>query len=323
MRRIWYNHYMDLALSEIVESGAALRFVNKRCLEYTQLRDSMRDDKQLVPIEVRRRADGKYEIIDGLHRYACAKDLGWKFLRAEVKEATDDEVLIQSIKMNSLGVPVSPREYACQIRTLLSRNPDWTLGRLAGVLSQPLDWVKTQLSLLRLDPKIQRDLDTGRISLQHGHILAKCPKTWQLEFREDALILSAKELDAKITPLLVQWHAGLLTGRIKKTLDFEPIAFVRPMRILKAALDKPSVADRMVVESKPETMADAFRLGVAWVLSLDPATVQARRVVAQRKHDKMLRLEERQRKERRKKAGNPEPLDLDSISNSISEEPKE
>jgi len=306
---------MDLPLSEIVESGVAMRFVDKTRIEYTQLRDSMHLDKQLIPICVRLRADGKHEIIDGLQRYAAAKDLGWKFIRVEVRDVTDDEALLQSIKMNSLSIEPKPLDYAAQIRALLCRNPGWSIGTLAGKLNQPTGWVLKQLDLLKLHPKIQADVNGGRICLQSAWLLSNAPKTWHLEYREDAMILTADEFREKLIPQLKQWRKRILSGKQKMEIEeFQPIASVRSMKILRAALDKPSVADRMVVENNCETLADAFRLGIAWAMNLDPVSAQAQRVVAQRKHETLLRLEARRRRERSRKAGQPEPIDPNSIS---------
>lgn len=286
-----------------------MRFVDKTALEYTQLKDAMRRMEWCEPIIVRTRMDGKFEIVHGLKRYTIAKDLGWNIIPAEIREVNDDDAIRLAIMANAVKTDPKPVEYAHQIRQLLARNPDdCTAGYVAGMLCQPVDWVKKQLGLLLLDPKVQRDVDAGRIKLQNAYTLSLCPKTWQLEWREKAMILTAEELRAEVIPLLKQWRQKIIAGKPKREFNFEPVANLRSMKILKAGLDNPGVADRMVKEVKCDTQADAFRLGVAWALCLDPAAAQAQRLAALRKHEKLEQAETRRRKERNIKAGSPKPL---------------
>jgi ParB family chromosome partitioning protein len=314
---------MELLLTQIVESDLAMRFVAKTLLEYTQLRDSMHERRLPVPITVRLRKDGKYEIIDGIQRYAAAKELEWETITAEVVEATDDEAMIMALKLNGISVPPAPLEYAHQLRKLLSRNPEWTVGYLAGTIGQPRDWVLKQLDLMKLHPQVQADVDAGRITVRNAYLLSRAPQTWHLEFREAAAVLSYEEFAAKLLPPLKAWRYRVTLGRQKEDAPFEPIASVRSMKILRSALDKPSVADMLVVENKCVTFADAFRLGVAWALNLDPASQQAQRVAAQRKLESLQRQEDRRIRRRRREAGNPKTLDQLSISKSSFKEPKE
>jgi hypothetical protein len=214
-------------------------------------------------------------------------------------------------------------EYAYQLRRLAARNPDWTLGYLAGLVCQTPAWVKQQLDLLKLDDKIQKDVDAGRINLQSAYILSLAPKAWQLEFREDAMICSTAELKQKLIPLLKEYRMRIAQRKIKEEPEFRPVAVCRPMRVLKAALDKPSVADTMVIDGQVKTLADAFRLGVAWAIQLDPASVQQQRLNAARKREKLERAAARRRKERQLKARRSPLFPNDSSNNLSNEVPNE
>lgn len=312
---------MDLALSQIVESEIAMRFLDRDRLEYAQLRDAIASSKWIKPILVRARKDGKYEIIDGLHRYNIAKELEWATIPVQLSEASDDEAMRLAIISNATSVSPKPVEYAYQLRRLAARNPEWTLGYLAGLVCQTPAWVKQQLDLLRLDDKIQKDVDAGRINLQSAYVLSLAPKTWQSEYREEAMICSTAELKQRLIPLLREYRSRIMSGKVKQAPDFQPIATCRPMTVLKAALDKPSVADIMVIDGQVTTLADAFRLGVAWALQLDPAAMQQQRLNAARKRDKLERVEARRKKERQLKAGQsplfPHPV---HSSNEVSDE---
>jgi len=296
---------MDVPIELIMESEIAMRFADTTCLEYEQLRDAIRTSNWMRPILTRKRADGKYEILDGLHRYCIAKDLEWPTVPVEIFEGIgDDEAMIVGIKANAVSVHPKPAEYAAAIRRLAARHPEWTVGYLAGVLCKPTGWVKDQLKLLKLIEVIQRDVDSGRINLQSAFILSCCPKSWQTQFREDAAMLTTSELRAKVMPLLRAYHQRLASGKIDPEPPvFQPVASVRPIRVLKAALDKPSIADTIVLDPQCVTKADAFRLGVAWALRLDPESVQHQRLVAGRKQQQIEEADARRRKARSKRAG--------------------
>lgn len=313
---------MDLLLSDIVESEIAMRFLDRERIEYTQLRDAISSSKWIKPILVRKRQDGKYEIVDGLHRYSVARELGWTTIPAQLTDATDDEAMRLGIMANAVSVTPRPAEYAYQLRRLAARNPHWTVGYIAGLICQTPAWVRQQLNLLKLDEKVQRDVDAGRMNVQSAYLMSLCPKTWQLEFREDALALTTNELKAKITPLLRDWHKRVRNGRYKNPPKFEPIPMVRPMKVLLAALDKPSIADILVLQGQCDTTAAAFRLGVAWALTLDPAAVQQQRLDAERRREKIDRADARRRKERELKAGKIDlqtPSSLNPVSRGITQ----
>jgi hypothetical protein len=63
-------------LADIIEPRTLLRLVDKNTIEYLEMRDSVQRFGFTSSISVRpaKRA-GKYEFIDGLHRYCIAKDL--------------------------------------------------------------------------------------------------------------------------------------------------------------------------------------------------------------------------------------------------------
>lgn len=292
-----------MLLSEIVESEIAMRFLDRERIEYTQLRDSIASSKWIKPILVRLRTDGNYEIIDGLHRYAIAKELEWPTIPAQITEADDDEAMRLGILSNAVSVAPKPAEYAYQIRRLCARNPEWTIGYIAGLVCQTPLWVRQQLSLLRLDEKVQRDVDAGRINAKSAFVISLCPKTWHEDLREDAALLPTDQFKAKVTPLLKDYKQRIRNGKPLQAPTFEPVAACRPMKVMKAALDKPSVADILVLQGQCQTLADAFRLGVAWALQLDPAAAQQQRLNAARKREKFDRAERRRRKERELKAG--------------------
>ena len=67
----------DIPIDYIVEPRTVLRLVDRDSVEYLELRDSIEAEGFWNSIAVRPAKDeGKYEIIDGLYRHTCARELG-------------------------------------------------------------------------------------------------------------------------------------------------------------------------------------------------------------------------------------------------------
>lgn len=87
--------------------------------KYLELRASIRENGQLVPIEVRVRELGGYEIIIGHNRVQACKDEQIEYVHAIVKNYTDDEARIRMIDSNIQRDELYPSELAKAYRMKL------------------------------------------------------------------------------------------------------------------------------------------------------------------------------------------------------------
>jgi ParB family chromosome partitioning protein len=62
----------------------------------------LKENGQLVRIHVRpsEKYPGKYDLIYGHRRFLAAKKLSWKTIKAEIEDATEEEMAIQSLVEN-------------------------------------------------------------------------------------------------------------------------------------------------------------------------------------------------------------------------------
>ncbi len=292
----------------ISENFFAMRAVDQRRWEYQALKDSMQHLKLIKPIIVRKRGD-RYEIIDGLHRFACAKDLGWTEINCDIQERDDDESIIMQIIANAVDVPTKPCEYALQIRRILSRNPSMTLRMLAGTVYKTPEWVQEQLGLLRLSDKIQSFVNAGAIKLQNAYVLSRLPHSWHDTYAEHAMVLTHEEFKALVLPAFKNFTEGLLAGRVAEEKPFEPTPALRSIKSCREGIDNDEIAGRMIVVSECDSLVSAFKAGVKWVMRLDPDSVAQQqaaaiarkldvdRDAARRKRERMERGKRRQMKE--------------------------
>ena len=93
-------HTLDIAVALIDPPNVLARPVDNA--DYmADLKDSLRSLGQIDPISVT--PSGKrYRIIDGMHRYTAAREMGWETLRAQVW--TDPKVAVEAIQLHTCMV---------------------------------------------------------------------------------------------------------------------------------------------------------------------------------------------------------------------------
>lgn len=284
---------MDL----IYENFYAMRSVDKRRWEYQALKDSLQEHKLIAPIILREQG-GRYEIIDGLQRFMCAKDLGWTEIDASVQERTDDESMLLQIIANAVDIPTKPCEYALQLRRILARNPGMTLRTLAGIVCKTPEWVGEQLELLRLPDKIQKYIDGGALKVQNAYVLARLPMSWHEEYLEQAITYTHEEFKQLVLPKYKEYTESVVSGRIDSETPFQPTACLRSLKSCMEGIDNADIAATMVVVGECKTLSDAFILGVKWAMQLDPESVVKQKAQVMARAVELRRDAARRRKAR-------------------------
>ena len=110
-----------------------LRLVNRGCLAYMELRDSIANRGVLNSILVRPsvRFPGKYDVADGLYRVNGARDAGLPMVPALVKDLTDDDLLAIQIQANAIRPETTPMEFARQIKRIMEAQPEVTMAEIS------------------------------------------------------------------------------------------------------------------------------------------------------------------------------------------------
>lgn len=91
----------------------------RKDLEMNELVDSIRESGVIVPLIVRSRPEGGYEIISGHRRCEACRELGIEKVPVRVQELTDDEATILMVNSNIQREHVLPSEKAFAYRMKL------------------------------------------------------------------------------------------------------------------------------------------------------------------------------------------------------------
>ena len=150
-----------------------------------QLIESIRERGIIIPVIVRPKEDGRYELISGHRRTFACKELGITTIKAEVKDINRDEATILMVDSNLQRSTILPSEKAFSYRMRLEamkrqgQRTDLTSSPLGMKLDgkQTLDIIgekvgdsKTQvhryIRLTYLIPELLNLVDEGRIALR-------------------------------------------------------------------------------------------------------------------------------------------------------------
>ena len=174
----------EIPLSEIDDfPDHPYRVVDDEDME--DLMESIKDRGIITPALVRRKDNGRYEIISGHRRKRACERLGIPALRCEVKDVNRDEAIILMVDSNSQRSEIAPTDkgkaYKMKMealsrqgkRTDLTSNP---VGRkligeeTAAIIGEPNGDSQTQvrryIRLTNLVPELQQFVDEGKIKMR-------------------------------------------------------------------------------------------------------------------------------------------------------------
>lgn len=150
-----------------------------------QLIESVKSRGVITPITLRRKEDGRYEIVSGHRRRKACELAGLATVPAEIKELTRDEAIILMVESNLQRSVILPSEKAFSYKMRLEvmkrqgQRTDLTCGpvdhKLEGMKSRDViaestndsaRQVSRYIRLTELIPEILDKVDEGRIALR-------------------------------------------------------------------------------------------------------------------------------------------------------------
>lgn len=290
---------LEIPISAIRDNKNALRTVNRQAEKYLGLVDSIRKNGILNPILVRECTDPQtgesyYGLIDGLHRFTGAKDAGLPTIPAQIKSMDDVSVMFAQMMANVHKVETKPVEYSRQLVRILALDPLLTTAQLADQLAKSPTWLNDRLGLTKLVESIQTLVDDGKINLSNAYALSKLPAEEQPNFLDRAMTMSPQQFLPTANARTKELRDAKRQGREPvKNDEFVPPAHVRKPSELKAELENKEVA--RVLTQTISNPIEAFAMGVAWALHLDPQSVEIARQM-----DEVRKKELQDQKEKRK-----------------------
>ena len=173
------------------------------------LMDSIRDNGVLTPATVRKKEDGRYEMLSGHRRLRASQLLGNETLRCEIVELNRDEATIFMCDSNLQRTTILPSEKAFAYKMRLEamnrqgKRTDLTSApveqKLKGISSRDIlakevgegsEQIRRYIRLTELIPEILEMVDGGKIAMRPAVEISYFPKQLQEE------LLDSMEMEA-------------------------------------------------------------------------------------------------------------------------------
>lgn len=147
-----------------------------------ELAESIRALGIIQPITLRRKEDGRYQIISGERRFRASRLAGLSEIPAFVRSAGDSEVLEMALVENIQREDLNPLDVALSLKRLQDEF-SLTQEQLARRIGKQRSTLANFVRLLKLPPEIQKGLRDKSITMGHARALINIPdEAQQLRF---------------------------------------------------------------------------------------------------------------------------------------------
>ena len=165
-----------------------------------ELAESIRTLGLIQPITVRRKSDGRFQIISGERRFRASQMTGMDMIPAYIRDTNDQGMLEMAIVENIQREDLDPIEVAMSYQRLIEEC-SLTQEQMAVRVGKKRASVTNFLRLLKLPAKIQHDLKVGLLSVGHAKVLLGVDDVRLQEYLCDLVIkddMSVRQLEEKI-----------------------------------------------------------------------------------------------------------------------------
>ena len=204
-------HIEDLPLEQI-DDFPDHPFKVRMDEDMQQLVESIKERGLITPVIVRKKEDGRYEIVSGHRRKKACEIAGFTTIKAEVREMTRDEAIIMMVESNLQRSVILPSEKAFSYKMRLeamkrqgartdltstpaagkSRAPE-SADAIGALLGESGDQVRRYIRLTELLPPILDMVDEGKIGLRPAVEISYLTK------KEQEMLIAAMDY-AQCTP---------------------------------------------------------------------------------------------------------------------------
>ena len=175
-----------------------------------ELAESIKTLGLIQPITVRRKSEGRYQIISGERRFRACRQAGMDMIPAYIRDTNDQGMLEMAIVENIQRENLDPIEVAMSYQRLIEEC-NLTQEQMAIRVGKKRASVTNYLRLLKLPAKLQHDLKVGLLSVGHAKVLLGVEDLKMQEYLCDLVIkedLSVRQLEDKIKKLTEQKKAA-------------------------------------------------------------------------------------------------------------------
>lgn len=293
------DQIQNIPIEKLIEPYVLLRPVLTDSVDYLEMRDSLREKGFLNSISVRPSAkkSGCFEIIDGMWRTTCAKELHFETVPCIIKHnITNEDVLTLQVQAQAIRPETKPVEYARQLQRIQKARPGITLTQLASLINKHPGWVSKQLGLLTLDYRSQKAVDRGEISLANAYMLGKLPPLLRVEYASQAKLLPSKEFTPIVAGVVKQFKEAVRQGKLDAffTEDFTPQAYLRSMKDIETEARLLVEAPLIITATNCKTPVEGWNAALQWMMHLDQKSVVRQEIAARAKVRKRWTQEQEQ-----------------------------
>ena len=213
--------------------------------------ESVRTNGVLTPATVRKKKDGRYELLSGHRRMRACEIAGFETLRCEVVDMSRDEATIFMVESNFQRTKILPSEKAFAYKMRLevmkrmpgrpARNagpvgPNYRSDEaLAAQVEDSARQIKRYIRLTELIPEILEMVDEGQIALRPAVELSYIPIPQQEQLAEIIEIEQCTPSHAQAIRMRRMAEEGKLTAEAMETVMSE---------------QKPNQRDRIILKSE-------------------------------------------------------------------------
>ena len=227
----------DIPLSEI-DDFPDHPYKVKEDEDMDQLVQSIKDNGILTPVTLRRKEDGRYEVVAGHRRKRACELAGIPTLRAEIKDLTRDEAVILMVESNYQRSKILPSEKAFAYKMRLdamkrtagrpskeNSSPVGTHFRSDEILAQECGDSRNQIQryirLTHLIPDILEMVDEGRIAFRPAVELSYLSEAEQAYLLEEMTYNDATPSLAQAIKMHNFAKEGKLSGEVIESIMSE------------------------------------------------------------------------------------------------------
>lgn len=139
----------------------------------TELKESVKAKGILVPLSVLY-VNGRYYLIDGLHRLEVAKELGISEVPCLVKEGDEYDLIIENLIANRMRGRSNPAQEAMLVKKMRDEW-GWSFGEIARKLGISNFTAKQLYDVTRLPEQVLQYVAMGKLSIGKAWLLREIP----------------------------------------------------------------------------------------------------------------------------------------------------
>ena len=187
------GHILDIPISEI-DDFPEHPFIVRDDEEMEALMASIKVHGVIEPVTVRKKDDGRYEMISGHRRKHASSRLGLDTIRCEVVELTREEAILQMVESNLHREHILPSEKAFAYKMRLEAMK--RQGQRTDLTSSPL---ATKLSQGRSDVELAEQVGESKDQIRrYIHLTNLIPEI--LEFVDNSVLKIRGKLQIALRP---------------------------------------------------------------------------------------------------------------------------